>query len=157
MAIQLRQQVLDLIDTKLSTGSNITAVEHRDVEKAIVNYVGFQTVAYGRIGPIDIANTATSWSVTGNLISAVKASSPSGGYVEIRVTIPSGLLTDTNFKIRTEVESAGNGNLDNDMLGVLFKKDGSSTNTFLVIIEESPAGTTSSIYIHTEVVQLRDL
>jgi hypothetical protein len=149
-----KQEVLDLIATNLATGSNITAAEHRAVEEAIVDYVGLSTVAYGRIGPIDIANTATSWPVTGNLTSATRVGSPSGGYVEIRVTIPSGLLTSNNFKIRSDVESAGTGNLDNDMLGVLFKKDDSSTTTFRLLIEESPAGTTSSIFLHVEVVQL---
>jgi hypothetical protein len=149
-----KQQVLDLIAANLATGSNITAAEHRAVEEAIVGLIGLDTVAYGRIGPIDIANAATSWPVTGNLISATRVGSPSGGYVEIRVTIPSGLLTSSDFKISSDVESAGTGNLDNDMLGVLFKKDDSSTTTFRLLIEESPAGTTSSIYIHVEVVQL---
>lgn len=151
----LKQDVLDLIATNLETGSNITAAKHREVEEAIVGLTGLQTVAYGRIGPIDIANTATSWPVFyGNFLTATRANSPSGGYVEIRVTFESGVLTSTDFKVRTDVQSAGTGNLDNDMLGVLFKKDGSSTNTFLLLIEESPFATTASIYIHAEVVQL---
>jgi len=149
-----KQQVLDLIAANLATGSNITAAEHRAVEEAIVDYVGLPTVAYGRIGPIDIADSTTSWSVTGNLSSATRVGSVSGKYVQIRVTIPSGLLTSTNFKVRSEVESASaSPNLDNDMLGVLFRKDGSSTTTFDILLEEITAQTTS-IYVHVEVVQL---
>jgi hypothetical protein len=150
----LKQQVLDLIAANLATGSNITAAEHRAVEEAIVDYVGLPTVAYGRIGPIDIADSTTSWSVTGNLSSATRVGSVSGKYVQIRVTIPSGLLTSTNFKVRSEVESASaSPNLDNDMLGVLFRKDGSSTTTFDILLEEITAQTTS-IYVHVEVIQL---
>ena len=149
-----KQQVLDLIAANLATGSNITAAEHRAVEEAIVDYIGLPTVAYGRIGPIDIADSTTSWSVTGNLSSATRVGSVSGKYVQIRVTIPSGLLTSTNFKVRSEVESASaSPNLDNDMLGVLFRKDGSSTTTFDILLEEITAQTTS-IYVHVEVVQL---
>ncbi len=149
-----KQEVLDLIATNLATGSNITAAEHRAVEEAIVDYVGLSTVAYGRIGPIDIANTATSWPVTGNLTSATRVGSVSGKFVQIRITIPSGLLTSTNFKVRSEVESASVApNLDNDMLGVLFRKDGSSTTTFDILLEEIDPQT-ASIFIHVEVVQL---
>jgi len=150
----LKQQVLDLIAANLGTGSNITAAEHRAVEEAIVDYVGLDMVAYGRIGPIDIADATTSWSVTGNLSSATRVGSVSGKYVQIRVTIPSGLLISTNFKVRTEVESASaSPNLDNDMLGVLFRKDGSSTTTFDILLEEITAQPTS-IYVHVEVIQL---
>jgi hypothetical protein len=39
------------------------------------------------------------------------------------------------------------------MLGVLFRKDGSSTTTFDILLEEITAQTTS-IYVHVEVVQL---
>ena len=149
-----KAEVISLINTNIATGGNITAAEHKAVELAIVDLIGLETVAYGRIGPIDIADATTSWSVTGNLSSAVREGSVSGKYVQIRVTIPSGLLTSTNFKVRTEVESASaSPNLDNDMLGVLFRKNGSSTTTFDILLEEISAQTTS-IYIHVEVVQL---
>jgi hypothetical protein len=100
MAIQLRQQVLDLIDTNLSTGSNITAAEHRTVEQSIVDYVGFNMVAYGKIGPIDIGKAGeTTYGVTGNLLSATKGTVVNQSY-PIRITIPSGLLSSTDYKIR---------------------------------------------------------
>jgi hypothetical protein len=155
MAKELRQQVLDLIDTNLSTGSNITALEHRAVEQAIVNYIGFDMVAYGKIGPIDITGTQTSYTTTGNLLSAIKTNQFER-FQRILVTIPNNLLTSTDFKVRLDIESAGVDNLDNDMLGFLFRKDGSSTNTFYIILEEIDQ-VTQSIYIHTEVVQLRDI
>jgi hypothetical protein len=149
-----KQQVLDLIAANLATGSNITASDHRAVEEAIVGLLGIETVAYGRIGPIDIADSTTSWSVNGDLYSATRVGSVSGKFVQIRVEIPSGRLTSTDFKVRTQVESASaSPNLDNDMLGVLFRKNESSTTTFDILLEEITAQTTS-IYIHVEVVQL---
>jgi hypothetical protein len=149
-----KQEVLDLIATNLETGSNITAAKHREVEEAIVNYVGLSPVAYGKIGPIDIANAATSWPTTGYNIIGANRVALSGKFLQIRISIESGVLTSTNFKVRTEIESASVApNLDNDMLGVLFRKDGSSTTTFDILLEEiSPE--TASIFLHVEVVQL---
>lgn len=153
-----KQEVLDLIAANLASSSNITATEHRAVENAIVDYfssaIGNPIVAYGKIGPIDIADSATSWTVTGNLSSATRVSVNSG-FLHMRITIPSGLLSSTNFKVRSDVESASaSPNLDNDMLGVLFRKNGSSTTTFDLLLEESPAGQTTSIYVYVEVMQL---
>lgn len=148
-----KQEVLDLIAANLATGSNITAAEHRAVEEAIVDFIGFQTVAYGRIGPIDIDDASTSWAVTGNLTSATKVGG-SADYVIIRLTFPSGLLTSTNFKVRTEVESIGtNPDFDNNLDPVVFRKNGSSTTTVDIILEDTGA-TTASIYLHAEIVQL---
>lgn len=154
-----KTELLDLIAANLATGSNITATEHRAVENAIVDYfstaIGNPIVAYGKIGPIDIADSTTSWTVTGNLSSATRVGSVSGGFVQMRVTIPSGLLSSTNFKVRIDVESAGsNPNLDNDMLTVISRKNGSSTTTFDLLLEETPTGQTTSIYVYVEVVAL---
>jgi hypothetical protein len=148
----LKQEVLDLIAANLQTGSNITAAEHRAVEEAIVELTGFQTVAYGRIGPVDIASATTSYAVNGNLISAVQTAKFEE-FQRIRVTIPSGLLTSTNFKVRVDIESNGTDNLDNDLWPVVFKKNGSSTTTFDLLVEEVNARD-QSIYFHVEVIQL---
>jgi hypothetical protein len=148
----LKQEVLDLIAANLQTGSNITAAEHRAVEEAIVELTGFQTVAYGRIGPVDIASATTSYAVNGNLISAVQTAKFEE-FQRIRVTIPSGLLTSTNFKVRVDIESNGTDNLDNDLWPVVFKKNGSSTTNFDLLVEEVNARD-QSIYFHVEVIQL---
>lgn len=150
-----KQEVLDLIAANLATGSNITAAEHRAVEEAIVNYVGFQTVAYGKVGPIDIRNAATSWDVVGSGITSAVRVDASADYVVIRLTFASGLLTSTNFKVRTEIEAAGTVyDLDNNLDPVVFKKVGSSTTQVDIILEETLTGTTSFIYLHVEIVQL---
>lgn len=149
-----KQEVLDLIATNLATGSNITAAEHRAVEEAIVGYIGFQTVAYGRIGPIDIDDAATSWSVFGGNITSATKVGGTADYIIIRLAFPSGLLTSTNFKVRTEVESIGtNPDFDNNLDPVVFRKNGSSTTTVDIILEDTGA-TTASIYLHVEIVQL---
>jgi hypothetical protein len=148
-----KQEVLDLIAANLATGSNITAAEHRAVEEAIVDLTGFQTVAYGRIGPVDLASaTQTSYNVNGTLTSAVQTSLFEE-FHRIRVTIPSGLLTSTNFKVRVDIESNGTDNLDNDIWPVVFKKNGSSTTTFDLLVEEVN-DRDQSIYFHVEVIQL---
>lgn len=149
-----KQEVLDLIAVNLATGSNITAAEHRAVEEAIVNYIGFQTVAYGRIGPIDIDDATTSWPVVGSGITSATKVGGAADYVIIRLTFGSGLLTSTNFKVRTEVESIGtNPDFDNNLDPVVFRKNGSSTTTVDIILEDTGA-TTASIYLHAEIVQL---
>jgi len=148
-----KQEVLDLIAANLATGSNITAVEHRAVEEAIVEYVGLSTVAYGKIGPIDIKGSATSYTVTGNLLSATKIDTIADVNV-VRVIFPTGLLTDSNFKVRIDIESSGsNVDYDNNLDPILFKKVSGSTDRFDLILEET-VGTIQSIYIHVEVVQL---
>lgn len=147
-----KTDLLILIANNLATGSNITAAEHRAVEEAIVEYIGPPTVAYGRIGPIDVNSGATSWGVTGGFIDAVKIGT--GTLTQIRVSFASGLLSSTNFKVRIDIESAGTSTLDNDILPVLFKKDGSSTTTFDLILEEPTGAGVQSIYVHAEVVQL---
>jgi hypothetical protein len=149
----LKQEVLDLIAANLATGSNITAAEHRAVEEAIVNYVGFQTVAYGKVGPIDIDDGTLSWDVVGTISTAVRVAT-AADYVVIRLTFPSGLLTSTNFKVRTEVESnSSNVDFDNNLDPVIFKKVGSSTTQVDIVLEDTGA-TTASIYLHVEIVQL---
>jgi hypothetical protein len=149
-----KQEVLDLIAANLATGSNITAVEHRAVEEAIVEYVGLSTVAYGKIGPIDIKGTATSYTVTGNLLSATKISEFDDINI-VRVIFPSGLLIDSNFKVRIEIESNGsNVDADNNIHPVLFKKVSGSTDRVDIILQESVNGTVQSIFLHVEVVQL---
>jgi hypothetical protein len=154
-----RAELITYIETKLATGSNITAAEHVLVEKAIVDFIPTikAPVAYGRIGPIDIADSTTSWSVNGDLYSATRVGSVSGGFVQMRVTFPSGLgiTSAANFKVRIDVESASaSPNLDNDMLSIISRKNGSSTNTFDLLLEETPTGQTTSIYVYVEVIPL---
>lgn len=149
-----KQEVLDLIAANLATGSNITAAEHRAVEEAIVDLTGLQTVAYGKIGPIDIKGTATSYDVIGsNLISATKIQTIADVNV-VRVIFNSGLLIDSNFKVRIDVESnSSNVDLDNNIDPILFRKVSGSTDRFDLILEETVAST-ASIFVHVEVVQL---
>jgi len=154
-----RAEVLALINQNIATGSNITAAEHKAVEIALLDFIPSvkSSVAYGRIGPIDIADSSTSWFVNGDLYSATRVGSVSGGFVQIRVTFPSGLgiTSAANFKVRIDVESAGtNPNLDNDMLTVISRKNGTSTNTFDLLLEETPTGQTTSIYVYVEVIPL---
>lgn len=152
-----KQEVLDLITANLATGSNITATEHRAVEEAIVNYfssaIGNPIVAYGKIGPIDIKGSATSYTVTGNLLSATKVSTVADVNV-VRVVFPTGLLSSQNFKVRIDIESnSSDVDLDNNLDPVLFRKVSTDYDRFDLILEETVAST-ASIYIHVEVMQL---
>jgi hypothetical protein len=148
-----KAEVISLINTNIATGGNITAAEHKAVELAIVDLIGLETVAYGRIGAIDVNSGQTSWDTTGAFTSAVKIGS--GTLTQIRVTFASGLLSSTDFKVRIDVESAGSSiTLDNDILPILFRKNGSSTTTFDLILEENPGAGIQTIYVHAEVIQL---
>lgn len=149
-----KQELLDLIALNLATGSNITAAEHRAVEEAIVDYIGLETIAYGRVGPIDVNSSATSYDYTGTLTGATRVTG-TGTLTQIRVGFPSGLLSLPNFKVRIDVESAGSSaTLDNDILPVLFRKNGTSTNTVDLILEEPSGAGVQVIYIHLEIVKL---
>ena len=153
-----KTDLLELITNNLATGSNITALKHRDVENAIVDYfssaIGNPIVAYAKIGPIDIkSSTQTIYSTTGNILSATKITSPADTNV-IRVVIPDNLLSSQEFKVRIDIESAGTSvDYDNNLDPILFRKVGSLTNTFDLILEET-VGVTDSIYLHIEVIQL---
>jgi hypothetical protein len=149
-----KEEIQTLIDTKLATGSNITASEHREVETALLNFIGtFSPIkCYGKIGPVDIKGSATSYTVTGNIVSASKIT-PVGNYQPVRVVMPTGSFPDTNYKIRIDVESGATYGADqnNDIRPVLFQKV--DALTFDICLEEN-ANVSQDLYFHIEAVAI---
>lgn len=153
-----KEEVQYLIDTKLATGSNITASEHREVETALLNFIGtFSPIkCYGKIGPVDIKGSATSYTVTGNIVSASKIT-PTGDYQPVRIVMPTGSFPDTNYKVRIDVESGpvGAGDVNNNIRPVIFQKINSTT--FDICLEElttGGSGDTQDLYFHIEAVAI---
>jgi hypothetical protein len=151
-----RAEVLTLINQNIATGSNITAAEHKAVEIALLDFIPSVTapLAYGKIGPIDIKGSASSYTVTGNLISATKISTIADVNL-IRIVFPSGLLSNQNFKVRIDIEAGALYSIDenNNLDPILFKKVSSDTDKFDLILEETTASS-QDIYVHVEVIPL---
>ena len=149
-----RAEVLALINSKLATNSNITASEHREVEVALLDFIPTVTPikCYGKIGPVDIKGTATTYTVTGNIVSATKIT-PTGNYMPVRVVMPTGSFPDTNYKIRIDVESgpSSGGDTNNDIRPVMFQKVNSTT--FDICLEEN-GNVTQDLYFHIEAVAI---
>lgn len=148
------EQIQTLIDTNLATGSNITAAEHREVESALLDYVStFSPIkCYGKIGPVDIKGSASTFTVTGNIVSATKLT-PTGNYMPIRVVMPTGALPNTNYKVRIDIESGTTygGNINSDILPLMFEKV--DANTFDICTKEW-SNQTQDLYFHIEVVAI---
>ena len=149
-----KEQIQTLIDTNLATGSNITATEHREVETALLNYIStFSPVkCYGKIGPVDIKGSATTYTVTGNIVSATKIT-PTGNYMPVRVVMASGSFSDTNYKVRIDVESGATygGDINNNIRPVVFQKV--DANTFDICLEEL-GNENQDLYFHIEAVAI---
>lgn len=151
-----RAQVLELINTNIATGSNITAAEHKAVEIALLGFIPDNIPSikcYGRIGPVDIKGTDTTYTCSfGNIVSASKIT-PVGNYQPVRVVMPSGSFPDTNYKVRIDVESgpSSGGDTNNDIRPVLFQKV--DANTFDICLEEN-GNVSQDLYFHIEAVAL---
>lgn len=149
-----KEEIQELIDTNLATGSNITAEEHREVETALLNYIStFSPVkCYGKIGPVDITGGTINYTVTGNIVSATRQS-PIGRFNLVRVVMPSGSFPDTNYKVRIDTESGpvSGGNVNNDIRPPMFQKV--DANTFDLVLEEN-SEITQDLYFHIEAVAI---
>lgn len=150
-----RAEVLALINANIATGSNITAAEHKAVEIALLDFIpeNIKSIkCYGRIGPVDIKGTDTTYSTTGNIVSASKIT-PVGNYMPVRVVMPTGSFPDTNYKIRIDVESgpSSGGDTNNDIRPVMFQKV--NATTFDICLEEN-GNVTQDLYFHIEAVAI---
>lgn len=139
-------QVLTLIDTNLASASNITAVKHREVETALLdygqtqnNYVGYMTGVN-----LPIANGA-SVAVSGDIATAVGATN-NRVLVTLSTSMPS-----TNYYVRFYVESLGVSSSDAQVACPMFQKI--STTQFYYIQAETN-GAAQNLRVHVEVISL---
>lgn len=139
-------EVLDLINTNLASGSNITATEHREVEIALLNYGKTQNNYVGYITGVNLPIfNGASLTVSGGITSAVGTASD-GVLITLITSMPS-----MNYYVRSYVESLGTYSEDTQVAQVSFKKI--STTQFYYRQAETGSAT-QNLRIHFEVISL---
>ena len=133
------------IDTDLATGTSITATEHRGVESAIMN--ASLPVNRGFFTGLDIGGTTGSLTVGGDITSAI-ATVSSGSY--ITVTFATSMI-DTNYFIRTSLQSMGTTTIDDLAFCPVFKV--LTATTAEIWIRESTGGA-QNLRFHLEAISL---
>ena len=142
-----KQEIQNLIDANLATGTVITAAEHREVETAILNFIQTATtsnVGFITIGDVDVYPVGHTYVVGGDVSSATITSRTARGDV-INVVLNNS-LPSLNYFVRTHVESLGNIELDNDIHPIVYKVN--TTNSFYVYVEDY--GGIQNIRLHIE-------
>jgi hypothetical protein len=146
-----KQEIQNLIDANLATGTVITAVKHREVETAILNFIQTATtsnVGFVTVGDVDAGNVGDSKAVGGDVSSATISSRTARGQV-INVVLNNS-LPSLNYFVRTHVQSLGNIEFDNDIHPVVFKIN--TTNSFLVYVEDYGGLQNIRLHIETQVI-----
>ena len=142
-----KQEIQNLIDANLATGTVITAVKHREVETAILNFVQVATtsnIGFVTVGNINAYSVGHTYAVGGDVISAtVVVRTARGEVINVVLENP---LPSLNYFVRTHVESLGNIEFDNDIHPIVFKVN--TTNSFQVYVEDY--GGTQNIRLHIE-------
>lgn len=139
-------EVLNLINTKLASASNITAAEHREVEIALLNYGKTQNNYVGYITGVNLpVADGASLTVSGRITSAVGTAS-NGVLITLTDAMPS-----TNYYVRSYIESLGTYSADAEIRRESFKKI--STTQFYYIQSETNSQP-QNLKIHFEVISL---
>tara|TARA_R110000868_G_scaffold54268_1_gene169892 strand:+ start:6464 stop:6898 length:435 start_codon:yes stop_codon:yes gene_type:complete len=139
-------QVLTLIDTNLASASNITAVKHREVETALLDYGQTQNNYVGFMSGINLPIAdGVSLTVSGDIDTAVGATNKR---VLVTLTTP---MPTLNYYVRFYVESLGVSDQDGQVACPMFQKI--STTQFYYIQLET-AGSPQNLKVHVEVISL---
>lgn len=154
-------EIRDLIALNLADNSSITALEHRAVENALINYAeGTNSQLVSLInsylsgipknkGFISGFNTGSGGVLTfsGNILSATVTNAVEG---IINVTVQNA-MPSMNYFVKGTLESMGNLDVDNVAGSFIFKKI--NTTSFQVSVDEWQ-NVTQNIKIHLEVISL---
>jgi hypothetical protein len=146
-----RAEVQNLIDTNLATGTVITAVKHREVESAILNFSDVSTTSnrgFITVGDIDTRPVGHNYVVGGNVNSATVITKTARGEV-INVVVANS-LPSLVYLVRMQVESLGNIEFDNDIHPLVFKIK--TTNSFDFYVEDYGGTQNIRVYIETQAV-----
>jgi hypothetical protein len=139
-------QVLTLIDTNLASASNITAVKHREVETALLDYGQTQNNYVGFMSGINLPIAdGVSLTVSGDIDTAVGAT-----LNRVLVTLSTS-MPSTNYYVRFYVESLGTSNLDAQTACPMFQKINSSQFYY---IQAETGSATQNLKVHVEVISL---
>ena len=144
-----KAEVQTLIDTNLATGTAITALKHREVETAILNFSDVSTTSnrgFITVGDVDTNPVGHTYVVGGDVTSATIVTRTSRGAV-INVIVANALPSLVYF-VRLLVESLGNIDLDNDISPLVFKIK--TTNSFQIYIEDFGNTQNVRIWIETQ-------
>ena len=142
-----KQEIQNLIDANLATGTVITAAEHREVETAILNFIQTATtsnVGFITIGDVGAGNVGDTYIVGGDVVSATVTTRTSRG--QIFNVVLTNSLPSLNYFVRIHVESLGNMEFDNDIHPIIFKIN--TTNSLNIYVEDY--GGTQNIRLHIE-------
>jgi hypothetical protein len=146
-----RAEVQTLIDTNLATGTVITAVKHREVESAILDFSDVSTTSnrgFITIGDVDTNPVGYNYTVGGDVNSATIVTRTARGDV-ISVVVANS-LPSTSYLVRMQIESLGNIEADNDLHPLVFKIQ--TTNSFQIYIEDYGGSQNIRVYIETQAV-----
>jgi hypothetical protein len=144
-----KQQLQTKINTNLETGTNITAIRHRDVESSIMNAA--IPVNRGWFTGLDVqgASVGTNLDCSGDITSAILITVVD--YSTINVFFAESML-NTNYMIRIHIESQGvNPFNDAAILYPIFKVI-TANNAYISIRE--PFTSIQNLKFHLEVVSL---
>jgi hypothetical protein len=146
-----KAEVQALIDANLATGTVITAVKHREVETAILNFSDVSTTSnrgFITVGDVDANPVGHTYVVGGDVTSATVITRTSRGEV-ISVVVANALPSLVYF-VRMAIESLGNIEGDNDLHPLVFKIQ--TTNSFQFYIEDFGQTQNVRVYIETQAV-----
>jgi hypothetical protein len=140
-------QVLTLINTKLASGTNITAEEHREVETALLDYAQTQNNYVGYMTGVNlpIADGAT---VAFGGVGIASAVGRTNNRVEVTLTTP---MSSIDYYVRFYVESLGVSNQDAQVACPMFQKIDASSFYY---IQAETGNITQNLRIHMEVISL---
>ena len=146
-----KAEVQALIDANLATGTAITAIKHRAVHTAILNFSDVSTTSnrgFITVGDVDNNPVGHTYVVGGDVNSATIVTRTARGDV-INVVVANALPSLVYF-VRMAVESLGNIDIDNDIHPLVFKIQ--TTNSFYIYIEDYGGPQNIRVYIETQAI-----
>jgi len=147
-----KTQIQTLINVNLADFSDILPAKHREVENEILNFISNTTVTntgFVTVGDVGVGTVGQSYSVGGNISSAILDTRTSKGNI-IKVTVQNSMPSLSYF-VRTSIETLGTKTsmeIDNDIHPIVFKVD--TQTTFFVYVEDMSG--TQNIRLHIETV-----
>ena len=146
-----KAEVQALIDANLATGTAITAIKHRAVETAILDFSDVSTTSnrgFITVGDVDVNPVGHTYVVGGDVVSATVVTRTARGEV-IQVVVANALPSLVYF-VRMAVESLGDIEGDNDIHPLVFKIQ--TTNSFRFYVEDYGNAQNIRVYIETQAV-----
>ena len=144
-----KAEVQALIDANLATGTAITAIKHREVETAILNFSNVSTTSnrgFITVGDVNVNPVGHTYVVGGDVVSATVVTRTARGEV-INVVISNALPSLVYF-VRMSIESLGSIETDNDLHPLVFNIQ--TTNSFRFYIEDYGGNQNVRVYIETQ-------